>query len=368
MGKRISAAKPEITVGGIQAKEEDIEHFEVRGDLDQPYLAEISLSNVDRTYSKVNPGGPVEIKIKLEGDPEEKLFKGKVTGVNTVFDLKRAVSIKIWAMDDLHKLSRERRTRTYVKQTVQQIVQKIASENGLSADFGTEPPNLKHEHLFQNNVTDLAYVRWLAARTNREVLVEDNKLLFRKREKDKGPVATLNYTFEGNSGGGGGGGDHDSLDVPSEGSADYLSLMLSDANQVSKVTVRGWDPAKKEAIVGEAQASGSPLGSELGASSAPPLEVFDVPLRTKEEADLIAKSLLEERQMTYIQGHGTTRGNGKIKPGEIVEVKCDDPRFDGKYQVSSVRHSYAHSGGGLGTGSTMGGYRTQFQLKRDAGK
>src|SRR5262249_42870433 len=107
-------------------------------------------------------------------------------------------------------------------------------------------------------------------------------------------------------------------------------------------------------------------GSAFGDS--PNLEFFDVPLRTQEEADLIAKSMVEERDMTYVMGHGTTRGNGQIKAGKMVKVDAGDPKFDGNYQVSEVRHSYAHAGGGLGTGATMGGYRTQFYLKRkDAG-
>ncbi|MCS6912922.1 MAG: contractile injection system protein, VgrG/Pvc8 family [Myxococcales bacterium] len=351
MSKRVIAGQPKINIGG-EIPEEDIEHFEIRADLDQPDMAEISLSNIGSRYTRqIKPGTTVTVKMQMEGEEEDELFKGRVTGINPIWDIKRAVSLKVWAMNDLHKLARERKTRTFVQRTVKQIVETIAGEHGLSAKFGKEPPTLKLDHLHQNNVTDLAYLRWLAARTGREILVEDNTLYFRKPEKDQGPIMTLDFTEEGK-----------------ETNVDYLSLMLSVANQVQKVTVRGWDPDKKEVIVGEATNSPG-LGGRGGGSAfsdAPNLQFFDVPVRSKEEADLIAKSIMEERQMSYIMGQGTARGNGKIRPGVMIQVKCTDPAFDGKYQVSSVRHSYAHSSGGLGTGATMGGYRTQFQLRRDA--
>ena len=166
-GKRVLAGTPKVNIGG-QIPDDDIEHFEVRGDLDQPDIAEITLSNVGSKYSgKIKPGTQVTVKMQMEGEGEDDLFTGKVTGINPIWDLKRAVSIKIWAMNDLHKLARERKTRTFVKQTIKQVVDTIAGEHGLSADFGKEPPTLKLDHLHQNNVTDLSYVRLLAARTGR---------------------------------------------------------------------------------------------------------------------------------------------------------------------------------------------------------
>ena len=350
-GKRIFAGQPKINIGG-EIPEADIEHFEVRGDLDQPDIAEITLSNIGSKYSgKIKPGTQVTVKMKMEGEEDDDLFTGKVTGINPVWDVKRAVGIKIWAMNDLHKLARERKTRTYVKRTVKDIVNTIAGEHGLSANFGKEPPTLQYDHLHQHNVTDLSYVRWLAARTGREVLVEKSTLYFRKPEKQGSEVMTLDFTEEGK-----------------DSNVDYLSLMLSVANQVKKVTVRGWDPDKKKEIVGEAENSPELGGSGGGGSfnDAPQLQFFDIPVRNKEEADLVAKSIMEERQMSYVMGQGTSRGNAKLRPGVLIKVKTTDSAFDGKYQVSSVRHSYAHSGGGLGTGAAMGGYRSQFQLKRDS--
>jgi phage protein D len=85
----------------------------------------------------------------------------------------------------------------------------------------------------------------------------------------------------------------------------------------------------------------------------------DVPIFSKEQADKVAASLLEERLMGFITGEAVCAGNPDIKPGVIVEVSVGSKRFDGKYYVVAVRHRYMHSG-------PEHGLRTLFKFKRDA--
>src|SRR3954452_7896373 len=95
---RILAGTPKVNIGG-DIPDDDIEHFEVRGDLDQPDIAEITLSNIGSKYSgKIKPGTQVTVKIQMEGEGPDDLFTGKGTGGNPIWDIKRAVGIKIWAM------------------------------------------------------------------------------------------------------------------------------------------------------------------------------------------------------------------------------------------------------------------------------
>src|SRR5262249_13898453 len=151
----------------------------------------------------------------------------------------------------------------------------IASKNGLSPNFGKEQPTLMHEHLHQWNQTDLEFLRLRASRTARNLWVDlDNKTLYYvKYDKDQSPVATLTYTLE------------------SDESRENSAPQSNAGAQTQEVKCYGWDPWKKEKIVGQYQAQASPLGSEPGASSfgdQPKLNVCDVPVRTKEEADLVA--------------------------------------------------------------------------------
>lgn len=379
---RITAADIKIKVAGKEIDPNHITSVEVHSDLNQPDMADICLSNfgeggggggggggllsaiadrvaagvsANRFSAKFRLGDDLEISMGLEGETPQLVFKGSLTGTLPSFDTHLPVTVNVKGMNALHKLARERKTRTFVNRKDQDIVSQIASENGLSAKFGKTPPTLMHEHLHQWNQTDLEFLRLRAGRTARNLWVDlDNRTLYYvKYELDQGPVADLKYTEEG------------------EGSLENFCPQSNAGAQTQKVEVYGWDPEKKQQIMGVYTAAASSLGSEPGASAfgdSPVLKVCDVPVRNKEEADLVAESLGTERNMNFISGSATTTGNAKIKVGTIVKLLTDDERFNGKSYVSGVRHSFSHGASGLGGGTGMGGFKTSFKFQRDAGK
>jgi hypothetical protein len=162
-------------------------------------LLDFVSGNPEGQRFSVTPKGGAElvVKMKQEGDSEEIVFQGQLTGFFPSFDTHLPVTVHIRGMNKMHKLTRERRTRTFVNQTEQQIVSKIIQDNGLTPDFGREPPTLFHEHLHQPNQTDLKFLHQRTTRTYRECYVEKDTFYFRKRQKDDGPVAELTYTTEG---------------------------------------------------------------------------------------------------------------------------------------------------------------------------
>lgn len=393
---RISFGDPKITIGGEEIDRKHIASFEVMKDIDQPDHASIILANFgqdsggggdgggggglfgflmgfleminpnvtgDRFSVKPKGGADLIVKMKQEGDAEETVFEGQVTGFHPSFDTHLPVTVHIRGMNKMHKFTRERRTRTFVNQTEQQIVSKIIQDNGLTADFGREPPTLLHEHLHQPNCTDLEFLRLRAARTCRECYVEKDTFYFRKRQKDDGPVAELKYGNEGTGGSAGG------------AALENFTPEFATSGQVNKCTVHGWDPAgasrDAQMLTGKAEASASPLGGEQGSTAygdSPELHIFDIPVRTREEADLLAKSVLEERQMNFITAEAVTEGNAKVKPGCVVKLKTSDARFNGKYYVGGVHFSFSEGMTGLGGGKGVGGYKMHLKLKRDAGQ
>jgi phage protein D len=384
MAGRITSAEIKVKVDGQEVSPNHITSVEVHSDLNQPDMVDICLSNfgdgggdsgggggglggilggifdsiganveASRFSAKFRPGADLEVMMGLEGESPQRVFLGKVGGTTPSFDTHLPATVNVHGMNDLHKLTRERKTRTYTNQKDQDIVSKIASENGLSPKFGKTPPTLLHEHLHQWNMTDLEFLRLRASRTARNLWVDlDNKTLYYvKYEKDQSPVASLSYTEEGDK------------------SLENFAPQSNAGAQTQKVEVYGWDPAKKEKIVGTYTASASPLGSEPGGGAfgdKPTLNVCDVPVRTKEEADLIAESTCTERNMNFITGSATTKGNAKIKVGTVIEMKTNDERYNGKYYISGVRHSFSHGASGLGGGAGMGGFKTSFSFQRDA--
>jgi phage protein D len=383
MAGRITSAEIKVKVKGKDIDPNHIASVEVHSDLNQPDMVDICLSNfgqgdgggggggaggflggildmvggsvASKRFSvEFKPGDDLEVMMGLEGESPERVFLGKVSGTIPSFDTHLPATVSTRGMNDLHKLARERKTRTFVNQKDQDIVSKIAQENGLTVNFGKEKPTLLHEHLHQWNMTDLEFLRLRASRTARNLWVDlDNKTLYYvKYEKDQSPVATLTYTEEG------------------ESALENFAPQSNAGAQVKTVKVYGWDPAKKDKIVGEYTAAASPLGSEAGASSfgdSPELNVCDIPVRTKEEADLVAESVGTERNMNFITGSLTTKGNAAIKIGTIIEIKTEDKRYNGKYYVSGVRHKFSHGSGGLGGGASTGGFMTEVHFQRDAG-
>jgi phage protein D len=250
------------------------------------------------------------------------------------------------ALNQMHRLTRGKKSVAHKEVTDKDIVDKLCQAYGLTAKFGDTPPATKYPHVYQHNLTDLEFLRMRAARIGCEVTVSDKELHFRKRnDADSG----INLVFG----------------VPGDSALERFMPRLSTANQVSEVRVMGWDPEKKKEIVGVAKPQSSKLGDTTGSDVAGSkhknvlLIQSDSPVSSKEEADNIAKSILNDRLMNFITGDGTCRGNPKLKPGIIVTVTVNDKRFDGKYYIMSVRHRYVHEGQG-------GGFRTEFKVRRDA--
>src|SRR5204863_7769278 len=81
----------------------------------------------------------------------------------------------------------------------------------------------------------------------------------------------------------------------------------------------------------------------------------------------IAKAMLKEKQMQFITGEALTAGIPELKAGHTVEIKVNDPRFDGKYYVDSVRHRFVHSVAGIGgVAHREAGFRTYMHVMRDS--
>ncbi|HXU74550.1 MAG TPA: contractile injection system protein, VgrG/Pvc8 family [Polyangia bacterium] len=341
-----------VLINGQQLTGNDVHDVLVEADLDQPDHAVVTLSNQSTKYSeKINEGDDIEVKLGFasSGTAQDSVFKGEIVGIEPVYAAAAPARVHIRSYNKLHLLMRGKKSATYTKVSDKDIVDKLCHLHNLSADFGSSPPTTVYDHVYQHNLTDLEFIRMRAARLGFEVSVDDKKLYFRKRvDADSGIKLVFGVTSD-----------------DSTSTLERFMPRLSTAQQVSGVKVYGWDPAKKEQIVGEAKPESSKLGDKHGSAVADGKHsnvlqvVHERPVASKEEADNIAKSILNDRMMDFITGDGVCRGNPKLKPGIIVTINVQDQRFDGKYHLVSVRHRYTHAGQG-------GGYRTEFKFRRDA--
>jgi phage protein D len=347
------AAGCEVKLNGSKVDDKSFHQFIVDQDLDQPDMCSLVLNNTpDHSWStKTNIGDSVEIKIGQDSSSADFVFKGEVVGIEPVFDAGGESRVTVRAFNRLHRLSRGRQSRTYEKMTDNDMISKIAGENSLSAKT-TSDVNIKYDHIYQHNQTDLEFILQRAALIDYEVFVDDKDLNFRKRDLSKDSGIKIEF------------------DARADYSLQRFSPRLSTAGMVQEVNVRGWNPDKKEEILGKATAPASKLGGTDGPSVAnSPFGkkfYYDVgyPVKTVEEANAIAKAKLEELSLNFITGEGVMFGHPKIKAGIVVTIACNDTRFNGKYYITSCSHRYTHENKGGG----KGGYLTAFKVRKNAEK
>jgi len=135
---------------------------------------------------------------------------------------------------------------------------------------------------------------------------------------------------------------------------------LTTAEQVSEVAARGWDPASKKAIVGKKSALSPDIvkvnnkdGKATAKAAFGESEecVIDYAVRTVDEANLQAQSVLDTRGHAFFAAEGTCRGNPNIRAGTKVEIRGIGTRFSGTYRVSRSVHRY-----------DISGYNTRFEI------
>jgi phage protein D len=255
------------------------------------------------------------------------LFKGEVVGVEPVFDAGGENRVIVRALNKLHRLSRGRKSKTYENQTDAEIVSRIAGEAGLVAGPALPETSVRYDYIYQRNETDLEFLRQRAARIGFEVLVDDTKLLLR-------PTADPEPTPLGCAG---------------QAPLRRFHPRLSSAHQVSSVTVRGWDPVRKQEIVGKATRRMIGLSPGAGKPADPPTELdlgLVQGLDSEASAYGAAKGTLNAITADDLAAEADADGSPALHAGAIVAISGLDARFNGKYYVVGVSHRYQPGAGG----------------------
>jgi len=288
--------------------------------------------------STFKEGYPVEISTQAAGSTTyTTIFKGEITAIEPEFNPDSTAILVVRGYDRSHRLHRGTKSKVYVQVTDSDIVTQIANAAGLTptVDATTEV----YKHVFQFGVSDWAFIHERARKNGFEVLVDDKTLYFRKASTTDGAV-TLAW--------------NDALV--------RFQPRFSLAKQVGKVTVKGWDPKTKAAIVGQASSSSSSpttglsgWGGSLAQSAFTAAELIEVrqPVGTQGEATKMAQAILDEINAGFLQADGTSDGNPSLKPGAKVTIQDVGTKFSGSYIVTTARHIY----------DTREGYMTHFTVQ-----
>ncbi len=285
-------------------------------------------------------GNGVEVRMGYADDLAT-LMIGETTGLEPEFTCYRPPSLIVRGYDRRHRLQRGCKTRSFTQQKDSDIAAQIASEARLTAQV--EDSQVVHDYVLQPNQTDLEFLQERARQIQYEVVVEDKTLYFRPVANAESEILTL--TLE----------------------RDLLEFYprLSSVSQISEVTVRGWNPKDKEAVVGQARTGdevskmgGQNSGAALGetAFGAAVGRVIDHPVMTQAEADQLAKAHFNQATLGLISGEGVCWGRTDLRPGKVIKIDGVGQRFSGQYYVTSVSHRY----------TAERGYYSHFTVRRNA--
>jgi phage protein D len=231
-----------------------------------------------------------------------------------------------------------------------EIAERIAERNNLKSKVTKKGP--RHKLVVQKNQSDLSFLKERAERIDFEAFVHtdpesgDETLHFVERTDGRSAEPIKVYKL-----------------VWGESLIEF-SPVLSLTRQVSKVTVRAWDPDAKQPITGTATHKDLPQGP-AGAKSGPELATEKVIGRTKEEvvvakhvltqeeADELAKALLAKRSYKFLEASGRVIGLPDLRPGDNLDLVGLGTRFSGTYYVRKVEHTLGNAG-----------YTTHFDVQR----
>lgn len=290
------------------------------------------------------------------------VIEGEITAIETHFTSRTQAPIVIRGYDVAHRLHRGRYIRSFQDYTDADIVQKIAEELGIEVG-AIDPSGDTHEYIFQENQTNMEFLRERAARIGFELFVQNGKLYFRKPQKNE--ILKLQWLEDISS----------------------FHVRITSAEQVNAVEVRSWNYEKKEAIVARVaqpkkaddstdsnsiklaneaatnqfndlvitttkNGKGSDYSQKFGSNlPEPQLIVVDKPTATVKEAEVMAKALFSELEGDFVCADAESPGDPRIRPGKVIELEKMG-RYSGQYYVTESRHLFYE-----------GVYTTEFSVR-----
>lgn len=283
-------------------------------------------------------GKSIEISAKESGASSSKpMMKGEIVAVEPELTQDFGMTIVIRGYDKSHRLHRGKKSRVFQQSTDSDIVKKIAGECGL--DSNVAPTNVVHDHVFQDNQTDMEFIHDRAQRVGYLVYVENGLLNFHKASEQS---SSLELEW-----------GEDLID---------FQARLTSAGQVNSSEVHGWDMMNKQVIMGEKKSpADTPTvasenhGGKLASKAFGISNIVQVtnnrPVDNQSEAEMLAQSVLNDRCQAFFEAEGTCPGNTEVRAGKKVKIKGIGDRFSGDYLITRAVHIWDFKG-----------YSTRFEI------
>ncbi len=342
----------------------DITQVSYKDDIEAIDSFEITINNWDaeeRAFkysdSKLfDPGQQVQLSMGYQSQGNLRLMiRGEITGLRPNFPSSGQPTLVISGLNILHRFRLKQVSDVYEQMTDTEIARRICGKGRLNIKLLPNPNALlerKNNYLLQHNQYDILFLMERARRLAYELVVHedanDSSIYF----GPSGDVKKVTYRITYGK------------------SLIQFQPVLTTANQVSKVTVVGWDSKYGKEIkvtVTRAELQTDGLSAqrlqEIAQAFGDREEVItDQPVRNETEAKEFAKAHLQRIAGDLVTGSGSVVGLPDLRAGNVVyleglgeqDLPLKKRRYDGHYFVTSTTHTIG-----------SGGYTTQFECRRE---
>jgi phage protein D len=312
-----------ISVGGKTLElSQDAALTRVDVDLDVDLFGQCILSFNDPKLKLINGklfASGVAIKVEIGFHTKlKKIFEGEVVGLEPQFRRDLPVSLKVICQESIHRLALSQMTRAFNDVDDKEIVTKIAQEHGLSA----KAPSGTKEHILQGNITDAAFLRRLAQKHGNHLRIEGKKLIIGPPPKGA-----------------------DVQVAPGDGLR-KVKIKIKASQQVSEISVHGWDPKTKKEIVGKAKGEGE-IGKGAKAHGGKATLSFAGHEHAPSDvatAEKMAKGRMRKIAEGFVLAQGEMVGNTGVIPGSHLNLDKMGAKIDGQYRVEHAVHAFSKHG------------------------
>jgi len=311
--------------GGMRALELGLSNWASTRDGDAEYAFDES--------DNIRLGAEIEV-YGGEVDQPREIFRGRITALESRHERGRPPELMVLAEDALQAARMARRSRVFRDQSPADVVRTVAGELGMQPEIaGLTAPVRTWAQLDE---TDLAFLRRLLARFDADLQMVGSALHVSPRGDVRRGQVTLSV----------------------ENDLRSLSVAADLAEQVTSLSVRGWDVAQGQAVTTE-QRQGTHLGPGRGRSGFAvlaeavgdrPDNIGHLAVGNQEEAQALAEAAFDRRARRFVRATGVTEGNPNLRVGVHLTLTGIGTRFDNEYYVASTRHCF----------DPQDGYRTEF--------
>jgi len=316
-----------------------------------------------------NPWQPFELwmgYIRNGIDERQKMLTGEIVTMSPNFPASGASTLSVKALNLLHRFRTQQQTKPFLNRKDSEIAQMIVK--GIASEIRKSIPNLTLQldpqeieanlsdgaeeivpYLVMNNQYPILFLLERSRKIGYELFVEELPTTPGQR------LVTLHYRPTAAS---------TRVFYKLEWGKSLISFQptLQTANQVSSVTVRGWDPSGKqkiEVIVKRSDIKGivQPVNLDLDETGlSQKLEIMvDKPIQSQAEAKVVGQQTMLRLGQGIVEAKGKTMGLPYLRAGNKIAVAGLGTRFSGVYLVTSTTHTMGDSS-----------YTTDFSARMEA--